>query len=101
MARTRRATALATGASVVLAACGGSGTAGSDAAPPSTRAPSAQAALGEQIFADASLSDLPLAYVANVNTTEGLPRPPTGLCGCALGRRDRRRDRLPANAQRR
>ena len=41
---------------MALAGCGGGGTATSDAAPPEERALSEQAALGEQIFADATLS---------------------------------------------
>jgi len=43
-------------AAMALASCGGGGTAASDAAAPEERALSAQAALGEKIFADASLS---------------------------------------------
>jgi cytochrome c peroxidase len=41
---------------MLLAACGGGGTAAGGAAPPAERALSDQAALGEKIFADASLS---------------------------------------------
>jgi cytochrome c peroxidase len=44
------------GVAMALAGCGGGGTAASGAAPPKERALSDQAALGEQIFADASLS---------------------------------------------
>ena len=41
---------------MAIASCGGGGTAASGAAPPEERALSAQAALGEKIFVDASLS---------------------------------------------
>ena len=41
---------------MALAGCGGGGTATGDAAPPEERVLSDQAALGEKIFADATLS---------------------------------------------
>jgi len=73
-----RAALLMLAATLALAACGGGGTAGESAAPEATTL-SPQAALGEKIFADPSLSASGRQSCASCHDPERGHSPPNGL----------------------